>query len=140
VSEIIEGRSSESEVMVERSVEVSAPPGTVWEHIIDGTLASEWMGSPITIEPRVGGGVGFAPDEVDFIGTVEDVDEGRSITWSWRHPDRDPSQVTITVEPGEDGTVITVTERLLPYRITDTRTQWPWVEDHGSGPALCLAA
>lgn len=106
---------------VERSVEVDASPEEVWEHIVDGTLASEWMGSPITIQPRPGGDVDFAPDGDEFIGTVEEVDPGRSITWSWRHPDRDPSQVTITLIPEGDGTVITVTERMLPYRITDTR-------------------
>lgn len=110
---------------VERSIEVDAPLEEVWAHLIDGTLASEWMGSPITIEPRPGGDIDFAPDGVDFIGTVEEIDPGRSITWSWRHPDRDPSQVTITLTPGDNGTTITVIERLLPYRITDTREFGP---------------
>ncbi len=109
------------EVTVERSVELGASPSEVWRHIIDGTLASEWMGSPIAINPRSGGAVEFAPDGTPFIGTVEEIDPGHSITWSWRHPDRDPSQVTITVEPAGDGTTLTVTERLLPYTVTDTR-------------------
>lgn len=113
--------SEELDISVERSVEVGADPDRVWEHVVDGTLASEWMGSAIDIDPRVGGPVNYAPEGVDHIGTVEEVDPGRSITWSWRHPDRDPSQVTITLEPSEDGTRITVTERLLPYRITDAR-------------------
>lgn len=113
------------EVTVERSVELEAPPSEVWRHVIDGTLASEWMGSPIAINPRPGGSVEFAPDGTSFIGTVEEVDPGHSITWSWRHPDRDPSQVIITVEPGDTGSVLTVTERLLPYTVTDTREHLP---------------
>lgn len=139
MSEVTGSEPNPEDVSVERSVEVGATPEEVWEHIVDGTLASEWMGSPITIAPRVGGAVGFAPDEVEFIGTVEEIEDGRSITWSWRHPDRDPSQVTITIEPGEGGTMITVTERLLPYRVTDTRTRW-WVEEHRSAFAVRLAA
>lgn len=109
------------EVTVERTVELGATPPEVWSHIIDGTLASEWMGSPIAINPRPGGTVDFAPDGTPFIGTVEEIDPGRSITWSWRHPDRDPSQVCITIEPADDGTTLTVIERLLPYTVTDTR-------------------
>lgn len=113
--------SEELDIAVERSIEVEATPEEIWEFVIDGTLASDWMGAPISIEPRRGGLVDFAPDGVEHIGTVEEIDPGRSITWSWRHPDRDPSQVTITLEPGSSGTVITVTERLLPYTTTDTR-------------------
>ena len=139
MSETTGSESNESDVSVERAVEVGATPETVWEHIVDGTLASEWMGSPITIDPRVGGVVGFAPDGTEFIGTVEEIEQGRSITWSWRHPDRDPSQVIVTIEPTGGGTMVTVTERLLPYRVTDTRTGW-WVEEHRSAFAVRLAA
>ena len=113
------------EVTVERSVALTRSAEEVWENIVDGSLASEWMGSPIDIEPRPGGKVDFAPDGIPYLGTVEEVDPGRSITWSWRHPDRDPSQVTITIEPDGDGTLLTVTETLLPYTITDTRDHLP---------------
>lgn len=113
------------EVTVERSVTLRSTPEEVWEHIVDGTLASEWMGSPMDIEPRPGGKVDFTPDGTAYLGTVEEIDPGRSITWSWRHPDRDPSQVAITIEPDGGGTRLTVTETLLPYTITDTRDHQP---------------
>jgi uncharacterized protein YndB with AHSA1/START domain len=100
--------------VIERSVEVAAAPGEVWERIIDGELAEEWLG--VTLEPRPGGRVSV-PGE-DTIGTVEELEAGRSITWSWRQPDGDPSQVTIQIEPVETGSRVTVTERLLEYRIT----------------------
>ena len=99
---------------IERSIEIDAPPEEVWERIVDGELAGEWLG--VEIVPRPGGPVSV-PDE-DMIGTVEEIEPGRSITWSWRHRDGDPSQVTITIEPNGDGSRVTVIERLLEYRIT----------------------
>lgn len=99
---------------IERSVEMPATTDEVWEKIVDGDLAEEWLG--IRVEPRPGGEV-VVPDK-EMIGTVEDVDPGRSITWSWREPDGDPSQVTIEIEPIDSGSRVTITERLLEYRIT----------------------
>ncbi|MFP3914220.1 MAG: SRPBCC domain-containing protein [Actinomycetota bacterium] len=99
---------------VERSVEIDATPEEIWERITDGELAEEWLG--VTIAPRPGGPV-TVPGE-DTIGTVEEVDPDRSITWSWRQPDGDPSQVTIAIEPTPGGSRVTIVERLLEYRIT----------------------
>jgi uncharacterized protein YndB with AHSA1/START domain len=99
---------------IERSVEVPAHPDEVWERIVDGDLAEEWMG--VRVEPRRGGKV-TVPDR-EVIGTVEEVVPGESITWSWRETDGDPSQVTIDLMPTEEGTRVTIVERLLEYRIT----------------------
>ena len=99
---------------IERSVEVPAGPDEVWERIVDGDLAEEWMGVRVT--PRRGGAV-EVPDR-DVIGTVEEIEPGESITWSWRELDGEPSQVTIDIEPIEHGTRVTITERLLEYQIT----------------------
>lgn len=102
---------------IERTVDLPAPADEVWERIVDGAWSEEWMG--VRLEPRRGGTVTVADRPV--IGTVEEVDPGRSITWSWREPDGDPSQVTITVEPAtddEDGCRVTVVERLLEFRFT----------------------
>lgn len=98
---------------IERTTELPAGPPEVWERIVDGDLAEEWMG--VRIEPRVGGDV-VVPGK-DVIGTVEQVDPERSITWSWRETDGDPSQVTIEIAPTETGTEITVTERLLEFEV-----------------------
>ena len=101
---------------VERSVEVPASPEEVWERIVDGDWSEEWMG--VRIDARPGGKVDVPDREV--IGTVEEVDPGRSITWSWRERTGEPSQVTIGIEPTDDGTRVTVTERLLRYEINRT--------------------
>lgn len=99
---------------VERSIELPATPDEIWERIVDGDLSEEWLG--VTMEPKVGGKVDV-PDR-DVIGTVEEVIPGESITWSWRELEGDPSQVTITITPTDDGSTVTVTERLLDYEIT----------------------
>jgi uncharacterized protein YndB with AHSA1/START domain len=99
---------------IERTAQIDAAPEDVWARIVEGDLAEEWMG--VRLEPRPGGRV-TVPDR-PTIGTVEEVDPGRSITWSWREPDGDPSQVTITVEPEGTGSRVTVAERLLEFRIS----------------------
>jgi uncharacterized protein YndB with AHSA1/START domain len=99
---------------VQRRVDVEASPAEVWELIVDGELAEEWLG--VTVDPRPGGAVTVR--DADTIGTVEEVDPVRSITWCWRQPEGDPSQVTIDIEPLEEGSRVTVTERLLEYKIT----------------------
>lgn len=101
---------------IERHVELPAPPDEVWERIVVGDLAEEWMG--IRIDPRLGGDVTVADKEM--IGTVEEVRSGESITWSWREIDGEPSQVRIEIEPTEHGTRVSIVERLLEYRITGT--------------------
>lgn len=100
---------------IERSVEVPAEPDEVWQRIVDGDLAEEWMG--VRVDPRPGGSVDVPGQEI--IGTVEEVVPGESITWSWREVDGEPSQVTIEVSPTDDGSRVTVVERLLEYEITN---------------------
>jgi uncharacterized protein YndB with AHSA1/START domain len=99
---------------VERAIELPAEPDEVWERIVTGDLAEEWMG--VRVEPRPGGSV-TVPDRA-VIGTVEEVVPGERITWSWREVDGDPSQVTIEVTPTDGGSRVTIVERLLEYRIT----------------------
>lgn len=100
--------------LIERAVELPAEPKEVWERIVTGDLAEEWMG--VRVEPRRGGSV-TVPDR-PVIGTVEEVVPGERITWSWREIDGDPSQVTIEVTPTDTGSKVTIVERLLEYRIT----------------------
>lgn len=99
---------------IERSIELPATTDEVWDKVVDGDLAEEWLG--VRIDPRPGGKI--VVPEKDTIGTVEEVDAGRSITWSWREPDGDPSQVIIEIDPTETGSRVTIVERLIEYRIT----------------------
>jgi uncharacterized protein YndB with AHSA1/START domain len=100
--------------LVEREIELDSTPEEVWRWMTESDLTDEWLGARLVARP---GGKVVATDR-DVIGTVEEVDEGRSITWTWRHPNGEPSQVTIIIDPSDRGCRLTVTERLLPYQIT----------------------
>lgn len=105
---------------IERSADIDAPAEEVWEHLVDGAMASLWMGGEMEIVPRHGGRVGLDRGDGDPVfGMVEEIDPGRSITWTWRTRDREPTQVTISLEPGETGTRVTVIERLVPYQFLE---------------------
>jgi uncharacterized protein YndB with AHSA1/START domain len=103
---------------VERTVELAVPTTELWRHLVDGELASLWMGGVMTIEPRLNGPVLLHADGAPVVfGTVEEVVAGQSITWTWRTADREPTQVSIVVEPADDGSILRVTEQLIPYEI-----------------------
>lgn len=111
------------QIAVERSIDLSADPETVWAHLTDGDLLSSWMGSQITIEPRVGGAIGMAgPNSADVFGVVEEIVPNRRLQWSWRTHDGMPALVEIELEACEGGTRLTVSETLLPWQVTELPT------------------
>lgn len=99
---------------VERSTDIPVSVEKAWDALVDGSLSGDWLG--IIIEPKVGGEVTDVDREM--IGVVEEIDDGASVTWTWRRPDGEPSQVTITLEPTGEGSTIHVVERMLPYEFT----------------------
>jgi uncharacterized protein YndB with AHSA1/START domain len=103
---------------VERSIVLETPPETLWRHLVDGSLASLWMGGEMTIEPKLNGKVRLLTADAPVIfGTVEEIAPGESITWTWRTSDGEPTQVTIRLEAAEQVSRLTVIERLIPYEI-----------------------
>ncbi|HUP15711.1 MAG TPA: SRPBCC domain-containing protein [Acidimicrobiia bacterium] len=108
---------------VERTVELGVPATELWQHLVDGELASFWMGGVMTIEPRLNGRVLLHADDAAIVfGTVEELVVGESITWTWRTRDGEPTQVSIIVEPAAEGSVLRVTEQLIPYEIIHVPT------------------
>ncbi|HKY48887.1 MAG TPA: SRPBCC domain-containing protein, partial [Acidimicrobiia bacterium] len=98
---------------VERTVELGVRTAELWQHLVDGELASLWMGGVMTIEPRLNGRVLLHTDDAPVVfGTVESLVEGESITWTWRTRDGEPTQVSIVVEPAPDGSILRVAEQL----------------------------
>ena len=103
---------------VERTVELAVPATELWRHLVDGELASLWMGGVMTVEPRLNGRVLLHADDAPVVfGTVEDLVAGQSIIWTWRTRDGEPTQVSIVVEATADGSILRVTEQLIPYEI-----------------------
>ena len=114
-----------ADVAVERSITLPADPDSIWEHLTDGDLLSDWMDGEVEITPRPGGSITMAPDDGPLIwGTVEEVIPGHRLQWSWRSDDGLPTQVEIDLVPAEDGTTLTVRETLLPWTTTGLPPQW----------------
>ncbi len=108
---------------VERAVELGVPAAELWQHLVDGELASFWMGGAMTIEPRLNGRVLLHTDDAPIVfGTVEELVVGESITWTWRTHDGEPTQVSIVVESASEGSLLKVTEQLIPYEIIHVPT------------------
>lgn len=87
--------------IVTRSVEIDAPTDEVWEAIADPERQALWLDDD---------------DALLRTRTVPQVDPGRSMAWTWQHPDDDASssRVEITVEgTGTGGSRVTVTEQLV---------------------------
>ncbi|MEX0667146.1 MAG: SRPBCC domain-containing protein [Acidimicrobiia bacterium] len=108
---------------IERAVALGVPAAELWQHLVDGELASLWMGGVMTIEPRLNGRVLLNADDAPVVfGTVEELVAGESITWTWRTRDGEPTQVSIVVESASEGSILRVTEQLIPYEIVHVPT------------------
>lgn len=126
-------------IAVERSVTLPSDQDSLWEHLTEGDLLGDWMDGDVEIDPRPGGAITLTPDDGPVVwGTVEDVDPGRRIQWTWRTDDGLPTQVEIEVEPVEGGTGLTVRETLLPWRTTGLPPQW--IDPPFPGPLLLSTA
>ena len=103
---------------VERTVHLRVSPADLWQHLVDGGLASLWVGGMMTIDPRLNGKVTLRTEGArEIFGTVEEIINGSSITWTWRTAEGEPTQVTLRIEDVNDGSRLTVTEEMLRYEI-----------------------
>lgn len=72
----------------------------------------------MTIEPRLNGRVSLTIEgSPPLFGSVEEIDEERSIAWSWRTATGEPTQVVLRIAPEGEGSILHVTEELLRYEI-----------------------
>jgi len=113
-------------VLVERLV--SAPPAVVYDEWLDAEALSDWMcpwparATRIDLEPTIGGSLRIEIEEngVRFVvmGRFVELDRPRrlSFTWScsnWPDPATE-SMVTVTLEPINDETFMTIRHAMLP--------------------------
>jgi uncharacterized protein YndB with AHSA1/START domain len=103
---------------VERTVQLGVSPADLWQHLVDGELASLWVGGTMTIDPRLNGKVTLkTAGAPEIFGTVEEIVTGQSITWTWRTAEGEPTQVTLRLQEVDDGCQLQVTEEMLRYEI-----------------------
>lgn len=103
---------------VERQVTLPADPDEVWALLTDPADLEGWLGEDVQLDPSPGarGRVREHDGTVRHL-VVEEVDEGRQLSWTWwpDHDDRPDasSRVAITLTPTEGGTVVHVVEQPL---------------------------
>lgn len=103
---------------VARQVKLDASPHQVWAYLVNGELATLWMGGAMTIDARRGGRVSLHPaGGPEVFGTVEEIIPGRRIVWSWRTKEGEPTQVVLEMEEAGLGCLLAVSEELIPYEI-----------------------
>lgn len=100
--------------MIERVVELPVSTGELWETLTDPAQIGTWFGADVAWELEPGGTVFVQDDDGDErAGRIEEIDAPRRLRFSW-WPVGDPtdaSEVTYTVEPTDEGSLLTITER-----------------------------
>ena len=92
-----------------RDIVIDAPPSTVWRHVTDPRQREQWLGGQLDID-LVPGSVGsFRDARRRRPVRVDELQDGRSITYTWGRGDA-TSQVRIEVVPEGDGSRVRVTE------------------------------
>ena len=106
-----------SELIVTRTVHISAHRSAVWAAITEPELISEWFGDTAQLDLRVGGaGVMGWTKWGEFRIVVEEIDEPNAFAFRWaREKDVDPVRgnstlVRFTLDDQDGGTRLTVLE------------------------------
>ena len=103
----------DTESRVERETVVDAGPGEVWEALTDDERLSEWIAPEVELDPVEGGEVIVRTGDEERRGTVEEVDDGERLAFTWERPGEGPSHVEFTIEAVPAGTRVVVVETAL---------------------------
>jgi uncharacterized protein YndB with AHSA1/START domain len=98
-----------------RDVHLPVGADAVWTAITDPDELTRWFGASVQWDLRPGGPASFRQPGDDREGRVEGVEPGRRLQFLW-WPAGDRSQtseVTYELQPDDDGTRLTVTERRM---------------------------
>jgi uncharacterized protein YndB with AHSA1/START domain len=116
---------SDQERHVERETVLEASPSEVWEALTDERLLGEWLAQDAELEPEPGGRASFRfADGEEREGTVLEVEEERSLAFSWARPGEPESVVEFALEPAVGGTRLVVVERGPALTAAVARPQW----------------
>ncbi len=95
--------------MVEREVEVPAPPDVVWDEL------AGMLGDEVELTPEPGGALRVRDSDGERAGVVLEAEPGERLSFRWATVDGDdpPSEVEITLEVSAIGTIVHVREARL---------------------------
>jgi uncharacterized protein YndB with AHSA1/START domain len=99
----------DSDVVVERRVELAAPPEVVWDEL------PQMLGDEVELSAEPGGTVHVRDSDGDRVGVVVDAAPGERLSFRWATVDGDdaPSEVEIALEPSGIGTIVHLRETRL---------------------------
>jgi uncharacterized protein YndB with AHSA1/START domain len=117
-----------SELAVERTADLAAPPDAVWEAITDPELLAEWFG-PLEFDLSPGGAITTSTTsdagETETIGVVERVEPPYRIGFVWVAPGSEsPSSVEIFIDDDDAGGSILRTREVRLGTDWDRRPPW----------------
>ena len=99
---------------VVRSIEIQAPPSSVWRWLATEEALRRWLSPSLEIDLRVGGAYRLpGPDQKTWIsGTVLELVPEGGLVLSWLEEDADwvhPARLVITLAASPSGTQVTLT-------------------------------
>jgi uncharacterized protein YndB with AHSA1/START domain len=103
-------RPADGERRVEREALLDAEAAEVWEAVTDESRLEEWLAEEVELDLVEGGAASFRFDDGERRGTVEAVEEGRRLAFTWARPGEGSSRVEFVVEALPAGTRLVVTE------------------------------
>jgi uncharacterized protein YndB with AHSA1/START domain len=116
---------SDQERRVQRETVLEAPSSQVWEALTDERLLGEWLAQDAELDPVPGGRASFRfADGEEREGTVLEVEEERSLAFSWARPGEPRSVVEFSLEPAVGGTRLVVVERGPILTAAIAGSQW----------------
>jgi uncharacterized protein YndB with AHSA1/START domain len=118
---------------------LAAPPATVWQAWTDPQKLARWFGperivhADADLDVRVGGRFRVVMHENNgdrhvVGGIYKEVEEHRRLvfSWAWHSTPERESQVTVTLKPDGDGTVLILTHEQLFVEATKERHTGGW--------------
>ena len=124
------------------SIEVPAPPETVFGYFVDPALMLTWIGDHAVLDARPGGEFTLDIEGVPVRGRFLEVVAPERVVVSWGHAGSETippgsTRVQFTLAPTEDGgTLVGIEHHELPEEhVASHRVGWPMFADR-----LCAAA
>jgi uncharacterized protein YndB with AHSA1/START domain len=117
------------------SVEVPAPPETVFDYFIDAELLVSWIGDYAVLDAQPGGDFILDIEGIPVRGQYLEVVPPERVVVSWGHAGSETlppnsTEVQFTLTPTAGGTLVQIEHRNLPAEhVASHRTGWPMFMD-----------
>ena len=97
---------------VRRETTFESDPDELWHAISDERELERWLGEEVELDPVEGGDVRVVTGGEERTGSVEEVEHGSRLVFTWARPGEESSRVELIVAPDRDGARLVVVESL----------------------------